>query len=225
MTFRDDADALRAKLEAAEAENKRLRDEVRRTNAAHEELRARATGEAKAARSQVWAERWKTFFVGVRRTLGAALTGAMAVTVVTGLWVLLDRVHTWSIDRAAAIGAAEQRRLEEMRAHVPEHVNPRLWSWCINHCTRYGMAGGSSAEGVVTEVFADYGNGDGERTRITVRGPWLTGDGASAVSVDFDDDDGVVPGTALHQGDLVLLTHDNHGAHVAIMSMTSALDP
>lgn len=221
MTFRDDADALRAKLEATEAENTRLRDEMKRTNEAYEALhererakviasdqggRERAKKQKAAARRAWWRERW----LGFKRTLsygigaligGGAIVGAILAAIWGAEWLgryrdelLLERHN------------AEVARLNDLRAQVPDGVDPALWSWCVSHCIRYGQAGTSGTyEGVVSDVFIDYADGTVMNTRATVRGPWLTESGATAISTSFPTPAGV------QRGDLIIVRNTANG--------------
>ena len=209
MTFRDDSDALRARLEVAEAENERLRDEVTRANEANEALRRRAktvtteqTAQALAEeqRAEVRRIRWRDRLSALKRAAGYMLGALIGGGVITGVILGAFAARRYGENVRQAQRDAEVARLNALRARVPNGIDPRTWSWCVDHCIRWGQPGTSRTyEGVVSDVFIDYADGTASTTRATIRGPWLNDSGATVISTSFD------TGEALQRGDLVVV--------------------
>jgi len=185
MTYREETvDTLRAKLDDAEREIERLRTDKD----------GRAEAREKERRTQRWAL--------LRRAVAVVLGGAAIWFAIFAALTCVDSCNaTMAADREAR-REAHRQHLEQMRAHVPEHVDPRLWSWCIDHCERWHAEG--VAEGVLVQAFVDYGINGQTTTRVTVRGPWMTSEGADVISVSLTSS-GVDASSVLHAGDLVRL--------------------
>lgn len=201
MTFRDDAEALRAKLDAAEAENARLRDELQ-----HEHADAlKQEREAKRAARRAWFSRTSDAIGRIARGL-AWICGAIALLFLAFYGVMM--LSMYADAQRAARRDAEVQRLEELRTHVPDGVDPELWSWCVSHCIRFGQEGTEGTyEGVITEIFIDHADGSSQTLRATIQGPWLTSSGATAITTSDIT-------SSFQRGDMVVVRHTSHGTYI-----------
>jgi len=177
--MRNDLDAMRAKNEALEAENRNLRQKLE---------------EQMHPKEKFWVKVWRLiktaweFFLGLGATFGWFKVGGTAAgALVLALFVPMCNCtnaawhrHLESERRAAveaeeAAAAEEEARaeerdaahramLEQMSAHTPRGVDYALWTWCVDHCARYHRVGASYySEGIVTAVGRD---GAGETIRV-----------------------------------------------------------
>jgi hypothetical protein len=173
--MRNDMDAMRAKNEALEAENRNLR----------QKLEEQVHPKKKFSLLKFLADAWDIILRSGATFGWLKIGGVTAGTVVLALIVPAVRGCNEAWDRrnaeARAAGAAEElaleaaaaeahrAALERMRSHTPRGVDPTLWAWCIDHCARAHEVGSAVyTEGIVTAVDRGMLSSD-----LNIEGPWL----------------------------------------------------
>jgi hypothetical protein len=177
--MRNDLDAMRAKNEVLETENRNLR----------QKLEEQAHPKEKFSFRKFFASAWN--FIKTLWELAAAfgwakIGGMTAIPIVIALVAggyrscneAYDRYMTEAradafadeLEREAEAAEAHRLALENMRRHTPRGVDPTLWTWCIDHCANAHSVGAAIyAEGIVTAIDHGFLSSD----LINIEGPWL----------------------------------------------------